>query len=90
MSAAGSSLYYISVFLSSILPGLLEPALGLAGMFLVFAAISGVFFGITFFLVPETRGKTYQEFISEQTIKKTFPYWLPELDVNDDHICTKL
>ena len=67
------------------LPGLLEPALGLAGMFLVFAAISGVFFGIALFLVPETSGKIYQECIGVQTMKKTFLYWLPELDVNDEH-----
>ena len=79
VGTVGSSFYYISVFLSSMLPGLLEPSLGMAGMFAVFAAITGLFLGLVIILVPETAGKSYPEFIAEQALDKTFSFWLPDL-----------
>merc|ERR1719233_2019168 len=45
VSGVGTLLYYASVFLSSQIPPLLEPSLGLPGMFLVFAAVTLVFLG---------------------------------------------
>ena len=79
VGTVGASLFYISLFLASMLPGILEPALGMSGMFAVFAAITGIMLGLAILLVPETSGKNYQEFIAEQTIKKTFSFWLPNL-----------
>ena len=79
VGTVGASLFYISIFLASMLPGILEPALGMAGMFAVFAAITGIMLGLAILLVPETSGKNYPEFIAEQTIKKTFSFWLPDL-----------
>ena len=79
VGTVGCSFYYISVFLSSMLPGLLEPRLGLAGMFAVFAAITGLFLGLVIILVPETAGKSYPEFIAGQALDKTFSFWLPDL-----------
>jgi len=65
VSGVGTLLYYASVFLSSQIPPLLEPSLGLPGMFLVFAAVTLFFLGTVFFAVPETSGKTYQQYITE-------------------------
>merc|ERR1719203_1189880 len=79
VGTVGASLFYISIFLASMLPGILEPVLGMAGMFAVFAAITGIMLGLAILLVPETSGKNYPEFIEEQTIKKTFSLWLPDL-----------
>merc|ERR1712117_879626 len=84
VGTVGASLFYISIFLASMLPGILEPALGMAGMFAVFAAITGILLVLAVLLVPETSGKSYPEFIAEQTIKKTFSLWLPDLKINSD------
>ena len=56
-------MYYISVFLAAQMPVLLGPTLGLAGMFLVFAFISGLCVVVILLLVPETEGKTYTEYV---------------------------
>ena len=61
MGAAGTFMYYISVFISSQMPAVVEPDFGLSGMFLVFAAITGIFLGVVLVFVPETKGKTYGE-----------------------------
>ena len=79
VGSVGSSSYNISVFLASMMPGLLEPRLGMAGMFAVFAAITAFFLGLVILLVPETEGKSYPEYIAEQAIKRTFSFWLPDL-----------
>merc|ERR1712117_913646 len=84
VGTVGASLFYISIFLASMLPGILEPALGMAGMFAVFAAITGILLVLAVLLVPETSGKSYPEFIAEQTITKTFSLWLPDLKINSD------
>ena len=64
MSACGSALYYTAVFLAAKLPIVLEPAVGLPGMFAVFAAFSGVVFVVVLVLVEETQGKTYRQHLS--------------------------
>ena len=79
VGSVGSSSYNISVFLASMMPGLLEPRLGMAGMFAVFAAITALFLGLVILLVPETAGKSYPEYIAEQAINRTFSFWLPDL-----------
>ena len=79
VGTVGSSFYYISVFLSSLLPGVLEPRLGIAGMFAVFAGITALFLSLVVLLVPETAGKSYPDFISDQALNRTFTLWLPDL-----------
>ena len=66
MSACGSALYYTAVFLAAQLPIVLEPAVGLPGMFAVFAAFSGVVFVVVLVLVEETQGKTYRQHLSSK------------------------
>ena len=58
-------MYYVSVFCASQMPSLLEPELGLSGLFLVFSAVSGVFFGMVLMFVPETKGKTFEEHVAD-------------------------
>ena len=87
VGTVGSSFYYISVFLSSLLPGVLEPRLGIAGMFGVFAAITALFLGLVVLLVPETAGKSYPDFIWDQALNRTFSLWLP--DLKDQPISTQ-
>jgi hypothetical protein len=65
VSAVGTSLYYLSVFLSSQIPGLLEHSIGMPGMFLVFALISAIYLGTVFYMVPETYGTNYHQYTSD-------------------------
>ena len=65
MGTVGTSLFYISVFLASQITGLLQQALGLPGMFLVFAVNAAVYLGIVVIFVPETNGKIYHQFMDE-------------------------
>ena len=71
------------------LPGFLEPRLGMAGMFAVFAAITALFLGLVVPLVPETSGKSYTDFIIEQVENRTFTLWLPNLKDNPREIVRK-
>ena len=61
------------------MPGVLEPRLGIAGMFAVFAGITALFLSLVVLLVPETAGKSYPDFISDQALNRTFSFWLPDL-----------
>jgi len=65
LSTLGTSLFYLSAFLSSQIPGVLKPCIGLSGMFLVFAAISLSVLIIVLLFVPDTRGLNYQQFKKE-------------------------
>ena len=64
------------------LPGFLEPRLGMTGMFAVFAAITALFLCLVIPLVPETSGTSYADYIIEQLENRTFPLWLPDLKDN--------
>ena len=61
----GTALFYISVFLASQLTGFLQQALGLPGMFLVFALNGFIYVGLVVIFVPETNGKNYHQFVDE-------------------------
>ena len=61
----GTALFYISVFLASQLTGFLQQALGLPGMFLVFALNGLIYVGLVILFVPETNGKNYHQFVEE-------------------------
>ena len=68
VGTAGTALFYTSVFLSSQLTGILQHAVGMPGMFLVFSALASFYLMLVFMLVPETSGKTYQQFVEEAEI----------------------
>jgi len=65
ITATGSFLFYASVFLSSQQLIILEPLLGLSGMFLVFSGISAFFLAIVLLFVPDTRGKSLEDYFNE-------------------------
>ena len=65
ITATGSFLFYASVFLSSQQLTILEPLLGLSGMFLVFSGISALFLAIVLLFVPDTRGKSLEDYFTE-------------------------
>jgi len=65
VGTAGTALFYISVFLASQLTGFLQQALGLPGMFLVFALNGSIYVGLVMIFVPETNGKNYHQFVEE-------------------------
>merc|ERR1712106_1275853 len=65
VGTAGTALFYISVFLASQMTGLLQHALGLPGMFLVFSVNALLYLGLVLMFVPETKGKNYHQFLRE-------------------------
>merc|ERR1719357_2316021 len=71
ITAAGSFLFYASVFLSSQQLTILEPLLGLSGMFLVFSGISALFLAIVLLFVPDTRGKSLEDYFTEMKTKSS-------------------
>jgi len=71
ITATGSFLFYASVFLSSQQLTILEPLLGLSGMFLVFSGISALFLAIVLLFVPDTRGKSLEDYFTEIKTKSS-------------------
>ena len=64
INTLGAASFYVSLLLASQISGLLEPYLGIEGVFLIFAALSIVFLAIGVWFVPETGGSTYYQYVN--------------------------
>ena len=70
VNTAATLSYFSSVFLSAPLTSLMMSLSGMPSTYIMFALVNCTVFGIVFFLVPETGGRSYIQFKKEEQKRK--------------------